>query len=98
MPEADQLRCRMQLKRSMWKSPILWVVALVLLAGRGTRGLTAPLQTAGDAPKPLPHEIVDTWKKAGAAVGWMRMADRGHLVFHSGPEGAAGDWPAFGFS
>ncbi|MCI0376475.1 MAG: hypothetical protein L0215_02590 [Gemmataceae bacterium] len=57
---------------------------------------------ASDPPQPLPKEIVEAWKEAGAKVGWLRAKDVGfrsrQFVFHEfDPEqpAAAGDVPAF---
>jgi hypothetical protein len=66
---------------------------------------TASLARADDPqpPKPLPKEIADAWKKAGAQVGWMGP---GRNPIHSFPiltkftksdAGKAGELPAFGF-
>jgi hypothetical protein len=41
---------------------------------------------AVDRPQPLPMEIVDAWKAAGAKVGWLRTSQLGfrsrQFVFH----------------
>jgi hypothetical protein len=91
----------------------VWVIAAVL-AWVGAWGQwmaaqePAPVQQA--VPKPLPQEIVDAWKKAGAEVGWMRAIPDIHnqgkrwwpfrslyLQFRIGGEGEPGEWPAFRF-
>ena len=58
-----------------------------------------------DRPQPLPMEIVDAWKAAGAKVGWLRTKQLGfrsrQFVFHefdAEQPAAPGDVPAFHLS
>ncbi len=41
----------------------------------------SPLAAADkkEAPEPLPPEIIQTWRDAGANVGWMKWEDNGAL-------------------
>ncbi len=50
-------------------------------------------------PQPLPVEVVEAWKKAGAVVGWIGIdGDKcGHLEFRCAAEGKQGEVPAFRF-
>jgi hypothetical protein len=57
---------------------------------------------SSDAPGPLPKEIIDAWKAAGAKVGWLRTKRFGfrsrQFVFHevdAEQPAAPGDVPAF---
>lgn len=63
---------------------------------------SAKTPQAVDRPQPLPMEIVDAWKAAGAKVGWLRIKQLGfrsrQFVFHefeAGQPAAPGDVPAF---
>ena len=66
----------------------------------GTGSETAP--GVLDRPQPLPLEVIDAWKVAGAKVGWLRTKQLGfrsrQLVFHEVDReqpAAPGDVPAF---
>ena len=45
----------------------------------------------------LPEDVVSAWMKAGAQVGWLGHETFGHLMFHDGTDGKAGEVPAFQF-
>jgi Leucine-rich repeat (LRR) protein len=49
------------------------------------------------APKPLPKEITDAWKKAGAEVGWFGPTTSGGHKFWVRDEGRVEELPAFWF-
>src|SRR5262245_4024370 len=49
------------------------------------------------APKPLPKEITDAWKKAGAEVGWIGPITRLHRSAFSTSPAGAGEVPGFSF-
>src|SRR5882724_6972841 len=69
-----------------------------LMAVLATCGLSAATaQPAGktDPPNPLPKEIVEAWKEAGAQAGWMRADRFGLLEMLPQNKGRAGDLPAF---
>jgi hypothetical protein len=84
-----------------WNRATSALAALLLLAtGASSRRAGSPVAKTGP-PKSLPENLVTTWKKAGAEVGWMQFypAD-----FNSGLPGFAGekepkhgDLPAFRF-
>ena len=75
---------------------------LVLLTGIVLTGCRAESidDTAGPAdannmPKPLPQEVVDAWKQAGAEVGLHGIADDGEIVFWTEGEPTADMLPGF---
>jgi len=122
----------MQLRFSIWQSPLRGMTALAVIATCGLPCLRAcekmgtgsgrSLQNRGvfsfwpvpvpifsqalraeqpakkDLPEPLPKELVEAWKRAGADVGWMRANGFGLLKLVPEKERAAGDLPAFSFS
>jgi len=45
---------------------------LAVLASCGVEVSAGAGADKEEAPKPLPPEIVETWRDAGAAVGWMK--------------------------
>ncbi len=57
------------------------------------RNCLRPRHRRASYSKPLPQDIVDAWKNAGADVGWMNA--KGEFHHHSKPE--VGDVPAFYF-
>jgi len=78
----------------------VWVIAVVLaLVGAWGEWMAAqePAPVRQPVPKPLPQEVVDAWKQAGAQVGWMRaIPGIGYdLLFRVGGEGEPGELPAF---
>jgi hypothetical protein len=55
-----------------WAQRLL--VALVALATCSGLGGAADPKDKGDAPKPLPADVVKAWKDAGANLIWLRPA------------------------
>ncbi len=88
----------MQPRCSTWRVTVRGMAALAMLATCGLSGFADPPPAKNDPPKPLPKEIVEAWKKAGAEVGWMRVNKFGSLEFLPVKEGKLGDLPAFRFS
>src|SRR5262245_49022274 len=56
----------------------------------------APVPQAASL-KPLPAEIVEAWKNAGAEVGWMSRTATGYSCLHTHQTGEPGEIPAFRF-
>ena len=78
----------MKMQATVWR----YLTALAVLASCGL-GIFAG--AGGDAPKPLPPEIVKAWRNAGADIGWETKMGR----FVRGEEkGEIGAVPAFLFS
>jgi len=73
-----------------------WIGGLKPAAPVGAAADQAPAKNT--PPKPLPKEIAQAWKDAGAEVGWMRADKFGLLQLVSKKEGVAGDLPAFKFA
>jgi internalin A len=88
----------MQPRYSTWRRTVAAMGALVIMAAGGHPGFTAEPPAQKAPPKPLPKEIVEAWKEAGADVGWMRADKFGLLKLLLKKEGLDGDLPAFGFS
>ena len=101
----------MQPRRSTWKRIVRGLAALSLLATCALGGCSDhpaaksdPLTTEldppaakNDQPKPLPKEIVEAWKAAGAVVGWMQLDDFGRSQWLPEGNGVAGALPVFSF-
>ncbi len=74
-----------------------YLAALAVLASCGLDVYAGADADKKEAPKPLPPEIVQTWRDAGANVGWMNM--NLHLNRHMfEAEGEARAMPVFQFS
>ena len=50
---------------------------LAVLIVLGLQMSPLPAADKKEAPKPLPQEIVKTWRDAGASVGWMKWESNG---------------------
>src|SRR6476660_4364556 len=67
-----QARRLMQPRYSPWGVTVRGLSALAMLATFVLVGVADPPTDKNDPPKPLPADLVQEWKKAGAQVGWMR--------------------------
>src|SRR5262245_40517637 len=88
----------MQLGRSIWQGTAPGMAALAMLLTCGFSGFADQPPAKKDAPKPLPKEIIEAWKTAGAEIGWIRVDKYGWAYFVPEENGVAGDLAAFRFS
>jgi internalin A len=88
----------MQISCSIWQVCLRVMMALAFVATCDLSCLRAEQPAKKALPEPLPKEVLDAWKKAGADVGWMRIDTFGSLKLMPEKERAAGDLPAFGFT